>query len=194
MKKRTLEVVIIFAISILITVLLAFCYIHYFNKKTIPTPTVPVDNKTVYSFKIFTYEVPNNLKFTDYNDSQFKIEGTGWYALVKLYYDENISIYSNSEVFSNIINLIEKDIESSEKFILNNREIISFNKSSDKSILCYFSGGLVYDYEVRIYNDDNTYNNECLKEIVPILTSYELDLTNINNYQFDVIDLKKSDN
>ncbi len=192
MEKKNQELIIIFAISILITVLLAICCIHYFNKKTGPTPA-PVNNKTKYTFKVLTYEVPDSLKFSDYNEDQFKIEGTGWHALVKLYYDEKMSINNNSELFSKIISNKEKDIESSETFIMNNREIISFNKSSDKSVLCYFISGWLFDYEVRIYNEDGTYNNEALNEIVPVLISFKSDY-NISDYEFDVIDLKSSNN
>ena len=139
------------------------------------------DNNHIYKFKIFEYEVPEGLKFSDYKNNRFKVEGNDWYAIVGMIYDRDKKIYNDVECFQARINeFIGDTIDDSSVMEVNDVEVFVFQKKPSKSLLCYFATDFDVDYEAEIFNQDGSYKTDALNELIePLLNfTYENDGSN----------------
>ena len=141
--------------------------------------TLDIDvNNHIYKFKIFEYEIPEGLKFSDYKNKRFKIEGNGWYIIVGICYDSDSIIYDDIENFQVAIKNAADEITISDVIMIDDTKVITFQRS--KSILAYFATDFGFDYEVEIFNNDGSYKTDALNEIIgPLLNvTYENDGSN----------------
>ena len=185
-SKKKIITLIIIIIDILALAL--FISLNSFIKqKDLNTDNI----ENIYIFRNNKYIVPEGLKYSDYSENQFKIEANDWYALVKIYYDSDKKIYNNKLQFIDKIKKIEKNVIKDYTISINNMDIISFNLADPNSILCYLSFNDTFDYEIRIFNKDNSYQNKMLNDIIPslLLPMPILDSNDRKSYDYEVINL-----
>ena len=176
---------IFLTITIIVIVSLIISFIIQWNKDNNKNNTSTVDKTTnttmvTYKFKIFEYEVPEGLKFSDYKNSRFKIEGREWYAVVGMIYDQGVKIYDDVDVLQKTLNDNYDDIITTDIITVDDVRVIVFHREQAKSLLCYFATDFDVDYEVEIYNGDGSYKADALDEIMNSLlnVTYEHDGSN----------------
>ena len=162
-KVRTVLLVVV-AIAILIG-LMGFLKSGGKNRKLLA--------KDKYIFSSYKFDVPNNLKFFDYDEDHFKIEGNGWYAIVSLFYDSARTMDDVEKIYNNIKGSIDNNTKNVAVNSVNGKDVLVFSLYEEKYVLCYFGTNWNYEYEVQIYNDDHGYNIDALYSIMDSLQNAE---------------------
>ena len=181
--NKTIRLLSIFIIFIII-VFLCYSYITRYNTHE---DDIRTTNET-YKFKYFTYTIPDGLNFIDYDDNRFKIEGNGWYALIKIYHDVDIDIYyDNSSLYIDGIKHKYNDIINNDVVYVEDVKVLTFNKEDTKSVLCSFATDYSYDYEIEIFNDNADYSIEPLQEFIKSLLNPTWDENEENNYYYNIL-------
>ncbi len=189
MNSKLLKRIIII-VDIIAVISIIFATSSYIKKSKNNNPST---SGVTYKFKMFEYNVPNNLEFSDLDDKKFQIKGDNWHAQVEIYIDENHALYDYENIFYELLkHNADSGIEEAEKVIVDQKVIVTYNKPSTKSVLCYYCSKIFpYAYEIEIYNDDNSYNTDVLNQIVDILEKATYDENDSNTYNYDVIDIEK---
>ena len=181
--NKMIRILLIFTIFIII----AYLYYLYTTKYNTFEDNINATNAT-YKFKYFTYTIPDGLNFIDYDDNRFKIEGNGWYALTKIYYDIDADIYyDNSSLYIDGIKLKYEDIFNNDVVYIEDVKVLTFNKEDTKSVLCSFATDYFYDYEIEIFNDNANYSIAPLNEFIKSLLNPTWDENEENNYYYNIL-------
>lgn len=129
--------------------------------------------KDKFVFLDYRFEVPMNLKYLNYDEDHFKIEGNGWYAIVSLFYDSARTMDDVEKIYNNIKGSIDKNTKDVAVNSVNGKDVLVFSLYEEKYLLCYFGTNWNYEYEVQIYNDDHGYSIDALYSIMDSLQDAE---------------------
>ena len=176
---------IFFTLTIILIIALVINFIMQHNSDNTANITNVTNN--TYKFRIFTYEFPSDLKFSNYDKKHFKVEGQGWYAIVGMWYDNTKTIYRRTSDFQEQLEY-DMDVTFISNIItIDDIQIITFHEEQGKSLLCYFATDFAIDYEVEIFNQDGSYKTDALNELMEPLLNTTIESADTSDFYIGVL-------
>ena len=148
-----------------------------------------------YNFKKFKYPYSSNVAFSYIDDEKFNLKGSTWSANVEIFIDINDSIFKYHDEYYKILKNFDMDVSESKKISINGNLVLiyEYRESNDKNaLLCYLSTVDQFEYEITLYNNDNSFSIDNLNTIVEYLLQdeYKDDMTEIK-YTYKKYDLEE---
>ena len=166
MKKNKVILLILLIIILLFAFYVTYLYI---NK-----------NKT-FKFKKFSYYIPENITFKVVSDDEFEIKGENLDAIIEPYVNTKGEIHSQDLMYTILLKEIGEKISQPIKETIENKQVLCYEETSKKKLLCYFDAFDAFAYEVTI---KNSYDINDMKEIVHILLQGKYDYKSNKTYEY----------
>lgn len=188
MKKKN-----IILLAIIICVVLVICIIFYLksnnnlnnnsnNEKNNTNNNNSITEKVVYKFKKFEFKEVSgsNITFEDYSDNDygddsFKINGDTWYALVRIYVDDNNNIVKYPEIYKKFFEKYEIDVDDPVFYNVGDTKVVTFNNNTLRCVVANFTLDNHYGFEASIYSSDFNFNPDTLQDLVKTLKNVSID-------------------
>ena len=190
-KKRNIFKIGIVIVDVIAVLLIIYSYIKYVNNRNNTYENNNTDNYTTYAYKVFKYNIPNNISFKELDDKKFRLDLDNAYLIVELYIDKDKQMYEHSDIYHKL--LLENNIIVDDPKVINvnDYKVIVFNKTNESSVLCYFATENAFAYEVEIFNNDNSYSTDALSKVIDFLENATYEYDREIEYDFDIIDFSK---
>lgn len=187
MNNKILKILLV--IDIIAIIILLIKYFDWNNKKNISNNNNQIvdKQKKEYEFKKFTFSIPNDIKYSVIDEFNFKLKSENYEAIVEIILNHEINMLTYPELYYEDLHKRNINVDPAKDLTMNNRKLIIYNKHGDSginSILCYFRYNQDFDYEVEIFNDDNSFNTKNLSEIMNILLDAKYDYKSTKKYNY----------
>ena len=187
MKRKIISyIALVLALGIIIFLVSKYINTNKSNSNNKPNSSPNIETKS-FTFRKYTYyNIPTNLTFSTFEDKIFKISSDGWYATVELLHDPDGYVIKYNKEYKDMLKEDGYIIDdTSLEQIENNYVVIHKSIFDNKNIvIADYTNREGFAYEIKIFNDNDSYDMECLKDIIKTLNNGKYDETNTEKYHY----------
>lgn len=182
-NKNTFSIFKIIIVIDIITISLIIFSLIYNNRKS---DNLKTDEANIYSYKNFNFNIPDDVKFDFLTDDQFKLSGNDWRATIEIFINYNDAILNKPKKYYQLLIENGNDVSAYEKRVINKETVIIYkNKNKGDANFCYFKTFSPYWYEIILYDDKDTFNEDALVKVVNILSNGKYNKESSVNYSYN---------
>ena len=192
MKKSKIILIIIDIIAICGVI---YIYYTWQNKQKLNDNNPDIEEKNnnnediIYNdvtFKKFIYSLPSNIKYSELNEYEFKLENDEFDATIEILIHDDTNMLNYPELYYDVLKedgiKVSEPIKEKKGLI----DIVKYNKTNDdgkNTVLYYFKYDDNFDYELELYDTGDNLGN-----IMNILLSAKYDNESKEKYNYHVWD------
>lgn len=143
------------------------------------------NNYQKFEYKNFTFNIPNDIKYSVIDEKKFKLESDNYEAIIETYLDKNQDMFKYRDKYYQILLNNGLNVDKSNEIVIGETPVLVYQKYDTRnSVLCYFNDSSPFAHEVEIFNNDNSFSTDYLESIMYILMSADYDYDSDEKYVY----------
>ena len=193
MNKKRIIIIIVDIIAI-VGMIISYNYSRKAKNEinNVDFPKKEVDEeKSWYNFKKIKYPYSTNITFAYFSNDKFKLSGDGFEAIIEILMDADNVIFGRTNQYYELLREQDLDVSKSNVTMIGGNNVIVYEyRENVNALLCYLKASVPFEYEIILYNDDDSFSIDNLTKVIDYLLQGEIVDDNNLYYSYRSISLE----